>query len=85
MIKFTFVLDSADFVRVCIGIIFNILYNSIVGPRTFPQPITMLAYVVKGSGNEEPGFEHTYTTLANTRPPERSEDHGQWVHPDQWL
>lgn len=85
MIKFAFVLDSAHFVRVGISIIFDVLYNSIVGPRTFPQPSIMLACFAKGSRDEEPSIKHTYIILANTHPPERNEDHDQWVHPDQWL
>jgi hypothetical protein len=83
MIEFALMLDSADFVRVCIGIVFDILHNSIIGPRTFPEPCSMLTYITKGSRDEEAGMEHTYTILADTHPLERNEDHGQWVHPDQ--
>lgn len=51
MMKFAFVFDGANFVRVCIDIIFDILYNSIFHPRTFPQRRLMLTNVVKRSGD----------------------------------
>jgi hypothetical protein len=77
MIEFAFVLDGADFVGVGIGIVFDILHNSIIGPRTFPEPCSMLAHLVKGSRDEEAGMEHTYTILVDIHLPEHSEGHGQ--------